>query len=974
MTTVDTLVCVDTMASSAGVMPGSRFSDLDLREAPVLRASDLEEQRARTIAAKLSLPHMGFVMGRARLRDLVEPVRGGGVISLVAGPGYGKTAFIVDLLSAAGGRTMYLSLEESDRDPIRFLTYLMAGLGMEPSDGPAARSLAWPEPGIMDMAVLDLTAETADFISRLAGQSTLVALDDLHLVESSPQVVAALESIIRGAPPGWTFLLSSRRPLPLRLDGVSLGGRVVRLQNRELRLTPREVAAWVLRNWSVQLDASEARALWRLTQGWPAALVLLGQRLLSRRGTMDRKDVVGVIERGRDLRTYLERDILSGLDGHAAQTMLTAALLPRVIFPRDEAFLPGPPGCAEAILEDLVARGFLVTRVGLRSYRVHPLVRAFAEREACQIDQASNLMGRAARHLEDTGEPREAATLYLRAGRYDEAGRPLRQLALSSLNAALNFTSDEWLELIPYTGASGCAEGPWLLVTKARILQEQGQYAQAAEIYERAARYLAAAGDKEGLLPVLLGSAFCLFNQGFWDESLAVMKRCHVVARTAREKVEVLAVEGGILACLCRCDEAVEDWEKALALAPAEGREFLTRRVCIQRMRLHYSLGEHRLARSWADKALGEKDGRRSLQSALALNGAAVFACLMGDYEAASRAADECERLVCARGYSLVGASCVISQASIALGRWDYRRALAKIREAQAIAVKTGDVEVRFWAESLWGDLCRRTGNAQRALEHHQVALDLVDKNRLAVFERVYAMVSLGMDLALLGRRQEAQTSLEESARAARRSGLKSSLAPALFYLGWFHAQAGREHEAARSLAEAMRIAEEHGHLHFFSQEAKVALPALALCDRFGSGAFIRERVLPMLPDNLRRRFLELAEGRLYPTDEPLGIVGRRHSPVRAAAHADDDRSVPFGHEGMDTLTDREREILKMIALGMSNKSIGADLYITEKTVKTHANNVFRKLGVNSRVQATLVYQSYQRACTRRPTGRPGRR
>lgn len=129
-----------------------------------------------------------------------------------------------------------------------------------------------------------------------------------------------------------------------------------------------------------------------------------------------------------------------------------------------------------------------------------------------------------------------------------------------------------------------------------------------------------------------------------------------------------------------------------------------------------------------------------------------------------------------------------------------------------------------------------------------------------------------------------------------------------------------------------------------------------------------------MLPDNLRRRFLELAEGRLYPTDEPLGVVGRRHSPVRAVAHADDDRSVPFGHEGMDTLTDREREILKMIALGMSNKSIGADLYITEKTVKTHANNVFRKLGVNSRVQATLVYQSYQRACTRRPTGRPGRR
>jgi two-component system NarL family response regulator len=60
-----------------------------------------------------------------------------------------------------------------------------------------------------------------------------------------------------------------------------------------------------------------------------------------------------------------------------------------------------------------------------------------------------------------------------------------------------------------------------------------------------------------------------------------------------------------------------------------------------------------------------------------------------------------------------------------------------------------------------------------------------------------------------------------------------------------------------------------------------------------------------------------------------------------------------------------------MISLGMSNKLIGSKLYITEKTVKTHANHIYRKLDVTSRVQATLVFQSYQRA--RRTGGSGGR-
>ena len=98
----------------------------------------------------------------------------------MAGPGYGKTAFIVDLLSSADGRTVYFSLDEGDRDPVRFLSYLMAGLGMEPAGrAGAAESLglvglrgAWTRPSwISPPRLVDFISSTGR-ASRPSSPST----------------------------------------------------------------------------------------------------------------------------------------------------------------------------------------------------------------------------------------------------------------------------------------------------------------------------------------------------------------------------------------------------------------------------------------------------------------------------------------------------------------------------------------------------------------------------------------------------------------------------------------------------------------------------------------------------------------------------------------------------------------------------------------------------------------------------------
>ena len=93
-------------------------------------------------------------------------------------------------------------------------------------------------------------------------------------------------------------------------------------------------------------------------------------------------------------------------------------------------------------------------------------------------------------------------------------------------------------------------------------------------------------------------------------------------------------------------------------------------------------------------------------------------------------------------------------------------------------------------------------------------------------------------------------------------------------------------------------------------------------------------------PDTLLSQLKRIAQGEVILSDSIKNLLLERQS----------------SQEPIYSLTDREMDVLRLIATGLSNKQIAGQLFISEETVKVHIRNLLRKLNVHSRVAATVLY------------------
>jgi LuxR family maltose regulon positive regulatory protein len=322
---------------------------------------------------------------------------------LSAPAGYGKSTLLSDWAAQTRRAVAWLSLDEADNDPERFLHYLTAAL-QRSSEALAA----------MDH---DQQAVITRVLNELAShdEEITLVLDDYHLI-TNPAVHAIVEFVLEHAPAHFHLLISSRSDPPLALARRRARGELTELRTAELRFNEAETADFLDSVMAIKLAAADVQALTERTEGWIAGVQLAA---LSLRG---RANVSAYIEQftgtDRYVLDYLTEEVLIKQPTAVQNFLLLSSVLSRLAGPLCDA-VTGLSG-SQARLEALERDNLFITALDTQRqwYRYHPFFADLLRQRLNQADSSlpPTLHLRASHWFESNGPPVLAFYHALQAG------------------------------------------------------------------------------------------------------------------------------------------------------------------------------------------------------------------------------------------------------------------------------------------------------------------------------------------------------------------------------------------------------------------------------------------------------------------------------------------------------------------------------------------------------------------------------
>lgn len=901
------------------------------------------------LATKLYIPALRpNRVPRPRLTARMEAGTAGPLTLLSAPAGFGKSTLLSEWIHHGGRQVAWVSLDEGDNDPVRFLGYavtalrkLRPGLGEETltllrhAQSPAPVEL---EP-ILTGLLNEIDAADADLV---------LVLDDYHAIDS-PAVHQAVQFLLDRLPPRLHLVLATRVDPPLHLSRLRARGQLAELRARDLRFTSQEAADFLNQAMGLSLSTADVAALEERTEGWAVGLQMAALSLAGRR------DVESFIAQftgsHRFILDYLTDEVLSRQPEPVRDFLLRTSILTRLSAPLCDAIIGQNAGQntgqntgtgnGQAILETLDAANlFLIPLDDTRTwYRYHhlfgTLLRHQLERQVGKAGVAA-LHERAGDWYADHGYPEDALEHALAAGALDRATELISEHALPRLMAADAGTVIRWIRALP---AEWLDRRPELRLTYAWALIAQLELKEAEAQVRTAERGLGSAPGTEleahlktlrGLLTRAAGQtreAIDLYRQasarlpedGHFLHGLLSLELGTAYLTTDEPAAAELAFEEARTAC-----------DRAGNTFGVLGAEWHLAEIRIARGRLHEALALARRSLRLAE----ERGGRNAPGAAMAHGILAEIRREWNDLpaavELAGRAWELGKRGEIANGL-LVG-SLYMARVLQSLG--DFPGALAALERAEEIMARTGQPG---WIAIIH---LLRSGIqlAQSRVEGDPAAFEaavrwardfgLLDGWREGFEEKLPGLHHYDFPYLIVARililQRETGTALELLAGAlerAERTGRVRSVIEILTLEALVHASRGERETALACLRRALTLAEPEGFVRIFADEG----PELAgLIRQAAPGA--------VSPDYARR----LAEA--------FGPEDSAPAPSPPAPAPAQDLPEP--------LSEREIEVLRLIATGLSNADAGRRLFIAPSTVKKHLENIYAKLGTRNRTQA----------------------
>jgi LuxR family maltose regulon positive regulatory protein len=925
---------------------------------------------ATLLATKLHRPHpTPNLVARPRLTQrLDEGLRNGHRLFLVVAPaGYGKTTLVTDWLDRTDIPSAWLSLDEADNDPLRFFTYVVAAL--QKTLGP---KLTQPHPEAFPMT----PQSPESFVSLLINDLTavdrpiLLALDDYHLITTAP-VQEAMAFLLRRAPPNLHLAVLTRADPPFPLPRLRVRERMTEIRERDLRFTPEEMTAFLNSLHRLNLPAEQITALESRTEGWAAGLQLAALSLQGCSAERAAEFISAFSGSHHYIVDYLFDEVLSRQPDAVREFLLQTSILERMCAPLGDAVVArnraigqsGKQGIAEtgkqgigesgnrratesgavpaawmpnmpipdalipdsqSILEYLERSNlFLVPLDDERHwYRYHHLfvdvLRGMLQ-AAWQPDQIAGLHGRASDWYTQNRLVAEAYRHALLAGDSARAVGILEENAWPMVLRGEFGMLKRWMRELP-AGLVSCH--PWLCINYAwaLVFGESG----AAEVQLRMAEQHLQAGDPTLVSDQVQGHinavrAWIAYQNDEPDHAV-------VLSRRALELWPQMdpAISGGLMALVgvgCRTQNdlagAARAFAEALELAQSSGNILVEIAARTSLGELSRWMGRLHEAEAIYQEALQRAVRRRSPMAAQVYHALARMHREWNDLDSA--------RLLAEKAIEAYRAWGSVDELALA------HLALAGVLQAQS-----------------------RLPEADHALaEASQLIGEHVHEPRL--------VANLG---AMRARLQIAQGKLADARQWAETRGLsvedRFDLLNEVEYvtLARILLAEGRVEEAMRLLSRLQNAVESTGRHGNLIEVLVLQAVALDMQADPQSALAVLERALSLArPEGYMRVFLD--EGRPIETLFKIGIAqwqdGDLVAYVRkllAAFAAEGSQPAAAQAPVPAILSERELEVLRLMAAGCSNQEIANELVIALGTAKRHAANIFDKLDVRNRTEA----------------------
>lgn len=864
------------------------------------------------------------VIRRARILDRVAAAPTANVILLQGPAGHGKTTALQqlkDVQESEGRLTGWLSFDAGDNDPRRFTAQMRAFL-----DDLTVRAGA-PEPRPDRSARQRYRSDW--LVERLATFTRPVAIffDEFQTL-TERTALDQFKALFETATDKVRIFIGSRSLPDVGLARLVVNNRALILHGDDLRFTPKEVEEFFASAGDLGIDLDEVDAIYQRTEGWPAALQLFRLTLGSPhiRNSLGKEN----LRAPRELAEYLAENVLALQSPRVQEFLLHTSKLTRLSAGLCDEVLGWND--SRELLVQLERSGMFLRCVDPQAgwYKYHTLFSSILAEQlrTHSADVADEVHRRAARWYMRNGYFEEAVLHATTCREYDLAADALNKWASRLVACAHLNTLEQWSERLPYEAIASRRD---LAIKVAYALVFLRRRQQARPLLEMLRADIDGGSVMATTNPrIVLSMAAMLDNDIPGACQLSEQVPLHEIESTGFAAFELSAAAN--LRAYC----ALTSQEYVLArdyLAQARvyndhvnapfSRGYTTAVTTVALVLQGHLLEALARLRDESNEAADEPD--RTVASAVAI-AAQVWALYEANELAASEALFTRHRDVIASTtrFDFLGVAYIsASRACESLGRPGHAEAL--LDEVEAIGREHG------WSSLIcivkW-ERVRRVLQQDSVDEAIAIAATARFDSDLPedwipigndIESREFGEIRLAIAVSDPA---EASARIEFELRRQRGRTLRQVK---LHLMAALVAARTRDEAACqRHLRLALTQARPGGYVRAFIDEGPEVVGLLQ-----HELHAINEGVRRPATDQ-DRQFLELV----------LSAAGAVATPKSNLAAA------------LPLLTDREREMLALLANGISNKGIANRLFVSENTVKFHLKNIYAKLSVTSRVQA----------------------